>query len=87
MISILFGLISHTPLVILRAISFVLTKLLIMFGSKELEITKRNIKHCFVNKNELFHKSFSESVEMSLMFPFIWGKKQLQKTLRPKLFR
>ena len=81
MISILFGLISHTPLVILRAISFVLTKLLIMFGSKQYEITKSNIKHCFGNKNELIHKSFSETIEMSLMFPFIWGKKNNYKEL------
>ena len=81
MISILFGLISHTPLVILRAISFVLTKLLIMFGSKQFEITKSNIKHCFGNKNELIHKSFSETIEMSLMFPFIWGKKNNYKEL------
>ena len=81
MISILFGLISHTPLMVLRTISFFLTKTLTMFGSKQLDITKRNIKYCFGNKPELIHKSFGETVEMSFMFPYIWGKQDNYKKL------
>ena len=81
MISILFGLISRTPLIILRAISFILTKVLTILGSKQLEITKKNIKHCYSNESELVHKSFKETIEMSLMFPYIWGKKNNYKKL------
>ena len=81
MISILFGLISHTPLIILRAISFILTKALTALGSKQLEITKKNIKHCYGNESDLVHKSFKETIEMSLMFPYIWGKKNNYKKL------
>jgi len=81
MISILFGLISHTPLVVLKTISFFLTKILTMLGSKQLDTTKRNIKHCFGSKPELIHKSFGETIEMSFLFPYIWGKKDNYKKL------
>ena len=100
MFSILFGLISRTPLRVLRGMSLILTKFLILFKAKQYQVTQKNINHCFGQNSELINNSFRETIDMSLVFPFIWGKKDNFKKLldtdyiqnktldsgRPKLF-
>jgi len=99
MFSILFGLISRTPLSVLRGIAYFLAKVLTITKSKQLIITKKNIDHCFGNNPGLVKSSFRETINMSLLFPFIWGKSSNYRRLvepdyqdislngtRPKLF-
>ena len=100
MFSILFGLISRTPLRVLRGMSLILTKFLILFKAKQYQVTQKNINHCFGQNSELINNSFRETIDMSLVFPFIWGRKDNFKKLldrdyiqnktldngRPKLF-
>ena len=100
MFSILFVLISRIPLFFLKAISFVLYIVTKSFNVSQLKVTEKNINHCFGNDQKLIHKSFRETIELSLLFPFVWGKRNNYKSLidsdylklqsldnnRPKLF-
>jgi len=100
MFSILFVLISRIPLFFLKAISFVLYEVTKSLNVSQLKVTEKNINHCFGNDQKLIHKSFKETIELSLLFPFVWGKRNNYKSLidsdylklqsldnnRPKLF-
>ena len=81
MFSILFVLISRTPLFFLKAISFFIYIFARTLKVSHLKITKKNIDHCFGDNKELVNKSFRETMELSLIFPFIWGKKDNYKKL------
>tara|TARA_Y100000768_G_scaffold299388_1_gene233092 strand:+ start:238 stop:1053 length:816 start_codon:yes stop_codon:yes gene_type:complete len=81
MFSILFVLISRTPLFFLKAISFFIYIFARTLKVSHLNITKKNIDHCFGDNKELVNKSFRETMELSLIFPFIWGKKDNYKKL------
>jgi len=81
MFSILFVLISHTPLLFLKAISFILYICAKAFKVSHLKITEKNINHCFGEDRELMRKSFRETIELSLIFPYVWGKKDNYKKL------
>ena len=82
MFSILFVLISRTPLFFLKAISFFIYIFARTLKVSHLNITKKNINHCFGDNKELVNKSFRETMELSLIFPFIWGKKDNYKKLK-----
>ena len=100
MFSILFVLISRTPLFFLKAISFIFLLSAYFFKTSQLEVTKKNINHCFGDDKKLINKSFEETAQLSLLFPYVWGKKDNYKNLidsdylhkkslksdRPKLF-
>ena len=100
MFSILFVLISRTPLFFLKAISFIFFLIAYFFKTSQLEVTKKNINHCFGDDKKLIDKSFKETAQLSLLFPYVWGKKDNYKNLidseylhkqslksdRPKLF-
>ena len=79
MFSILFVLISRTPLFFLKAISFFIYIFARTLKVSHLNITKKNIDHCFGDNKELVNKSFRETMELSLIFSFIWGKKDNYK--------
>ena len=81
MFSILFVLISRTPLFLLKAISFIFYMIASCLKVSHLKITEKNINHCFGEDRELIKKSFRETVELSLIFPFVWGKKENYKKL------
>ena len=81
MFSILFVLISHTPLLFLKAVSLIFYIFATTFKVSHLKITEKNIKHCFGEDKELLRKSFRETIELSLIFPYVWGKKDNYKKL------
>ena len=81
MFSILFVLISHTPLLFLKAISLIFYIFATTFKVSHLKITEKNINHCFGEDKELMRKSFRETIELSLIFPYVWGKKDNYKKL------
>ena len=81
MFSILFVLISHTPLLFLKAISFIFYVFATTLKVSHLKITEKNINHCFGEDKELMRKSFRETIELSLIFPYVWGKKDNYKKL------
>ena len=81
MFSILFVLISRTPLFILKAMSLFFYIIATALKTSHLKITEKNIKHCLGDNKELVRKSFRETMELSLIFPFIWGKKDNYKKL------
>ena len=53
MFSILFVLISRTPLFFLKAISFIFFLIAYFFKTSQLEVTKKNINHCFGDDKKL----------------------------------
>ena len=100
MFSILFVLISRIPLFFLKAISLLLYTIAKSLNVSQLKVTEKNINYCFGNDKKLINKSFKETIELSLLFPFVWGKQDNYKSLidsdylelrslnddRPKLF-
>lgn len=100
MFSILFVLISRTPLLLLKATSYIFYIIAFLFKTSQLNVTEKNIKHCFSYDKKLIRKSLRETVELSLLFPFVWGRSDNYKKLidsdyleekslengRPKLF-
>ena len=81
MFSILFVLISRTPLFLLRAISLIFYTIATYKNVSHLKITEKNINHCFGENKNLVRKSFRETIELALIFPFVWGKKDNYKKL------
>lgn len=84
MISILFVLISNTPLYILKVVSSFFYVFANFFKASRLNVTKKNINYCYGGDKKLIRKSFRETIETLFIFPFVWGKKENYKKLLDK---
>ena len=81
MISILFALISRLPLSVLIFLAHVFARVMIFSNSAQYKATKKNIYYCYEKDTQLVKKSFYETAELLMIFPYICGRTENYKNL------
>ena len=84
MISILFALISRLPLSVLIFLAHVFARVMIFSNSAQYKVTKKNIYYCYEKDTQLVKKSFYETAELLMIFPYICGRTENYKNLIDK---